>query len=717
MSIRQIQVGRILEEATRSLYSSGKKPTLGSILNIVSRHFSKYPAGRPLPIPQDVARYRQVSNVKRFNEALVHMADNVDVAYEAMLEHVDDVLILTNSLQSHLERLKTKRRRVETQIDDYLLSLYNTDGYFYSISDTFADLALTDVVLSSAHIDVSAGFASIPSAGSFTRQVPKDLIGTPSVGVTVNGATAAFNTLSSFAGAVEDDLDNTAWIVEVDTLAPANVVLTASFRLGATGAGVSTSRIELTPYGVTPVQMFIETRPGANEENVSQDAWEAFGNRIVFSTEKTVFITSLRSISMARLTLRKNEPDYTTSVNGITKYRYIFGARTLALFEQVYDTHAQFVSAPLAFAEGLESEMVVDAVTLTVDDETPINTSITYYLAGDPGDPVASVDDLEWRRVLPLSREGDSGSIIRFDGAQPVQRMIRAGAAAPDIQLIPFNTTSGDPLVRNPSGVIVPGEDIYRICAFEETPLAGTLKLEEGINTLKITYLTTLQLDAVKSVGYWMDLDEGTDVRTAYGRIDAGNDFFYGGDIGESDVSAFVETFIESDIDRPTFLAECSKPDLSSQQWDMRVILNGNEIGWMPVGTNRLQLPWTMRQGLNHLILLVNIPSGHSTGTINLMGDNNLFDFGTVKLATWNHVDFFDLQYNSAGNPLTFSTFNGELISRREPTDNFRLSFSRDTGIGPGAVRFRADFARADNNPYVSPRLNSYRLRFNYGVE
>jgi hypothetical protein len=118
---------------------------------------------------------------------------------------------------------------------------------------------------------------------------------------------------------------------------------------------------------------------------------------------------------------------------------------------------------------------------------------------------------------------------------------------------------------------------------------------------------------------------------------------------------------------------------------------------------------------LNHLILLVNIPTGRSVGTVKLMGDNNLFDFGTVKLDTWSYVDFFDLQHNQAGNPSTFSFFEEEIVSRKKPTDNFRLRYALSTGNGPAFLRFRADLSRQDNNPSVTPRLNSYRLRFSYG--
>jgi hypothetical protein len=117
------------------------------------------------------------------------------------------------------------------------------------------------------------------------------------------------------------------------------------------------------------------------------------------------------------------------------------------------------------------------------------------------------------------------------------------------------------------------------------------------------------------------------------------------------------------------------------------------------------------------VVLLVNIPTGKSTGTVRLLGDRGLFDYGTVKLATWTLVDFFDLQFNSTGEPTTFSLYNGEIVSRRRPTDNLRLTYATATGRGPSGIRFRADFSREPNNPTLSPRLAEYRLRFSYAQD
>lgn len=711
MSIKQIQISRVLEEATRTLYSSGKKPTLNQIFNIVSRHFSRYRAGQPLPLPGDIAVPRSTSNVNSFNTALLHIATNVDVLYETMLEQVDDMLIMSTSLQAQLDRLKQKRRRIETTIDDYLLSLYDTDGYYYSISDTFSDLDLTDLNLTSARVDVVSGNVSIPSVNSYTRQVPRQNITEPNLIVTANGALVPYTITSSFSGAVEDDLENTAWIIEVDLPAQADVMVRADIGLGGAN-GASISRVELMPYGVAPTQIMVQTSSPA----ASADALVVFGSRIPYTTEKVVFIDNLRTVAGVRLTMRKTAVDFTHQSEGATRYRYLFGAKTLSFLEQVYDTSARFISSPLSFHEDIGEDMVMDAVVLSVNEQKPLGTNITYYIATDEGETATDISNFDWRRVTPVTTNAP-GSIIRFEGAQLITRNINSLGEAPDLELYAIDASTADPGRRNPSQVIIPGSDVYRICNFDDPALLSSMRLEEGVNSTRIAYIPTMVNAAVGSVEYWATALQSDDLRVKYGRINTGNGFFYGGDLGEANVSAFVETELHCDEARPTFLAEASKPDLSAQQWHVRLFLNGQEIGNMPVGVHRAMLPWTLREGKNTIIMLVNIPADTSIGTFNLMGDFNLFDYGTVKLDTWDYIDFFDLENNQAGTPKTFSLFEGQLVTRRPTTDNYRLRYSVPTGRGPSALRFRADFERDQGNPNVTPRLSDYRLRFSFGSD
>ncbi len=141
----------------------------------------------------------------------------------------------------------------------------------------------------------------------------------------------------------------------------------------------------------------------------------------------------------------------------------------------------------------------------------------------------------------------------------------------------------------------------------------------------------------------------------------------------------------------------------------------------MPPSIDRLLVPWAFQEGLNHVALLINIPEATQdiphpqVGTIDLLTDSNLYDQGQVRLATWAFTSLFNMQYNERDQPYTFTIYNGELISRRKPTSNFRLSYTQATRTGPGAIRVRADLSRSTDDSTVTPRVNSYSIRFSYG--
>lgn len=728
MSIRKLQTERVLEDVARALYATGVVPTLNEVFAEVGDYFAEFPVGLPLPIPLDYITSKEVSNVEKFNLILAHLSMNLDVLYEVCLGQVDEVMLLTTSLQSYIERLRARRRRLETTIDNYLLSLYNTDGYYYSAADTFSDANLTDFAYTSAYIDTQLGAVTLPTISSLSTRLDPSLIGEPlvSVSVTTNNLTrsSTYQTIAPWSGAV-DGLSNTVWEIQVETDRPSEVVVTLTMPIGNQDNTVQLSRVDLDPYGISEVQAFMEM---GTEGSMGGLIYSGFGGKVETNQNRMSFIDVLQEVQSFRLTLRKTVFDYNQTGSGTAKYRYVIGLKDLSFVSQVYDNQATFISSPLAIPTDLENDMVIDAVSLAVEEEVQIDTSLVYYIAGDLA-TASYVGDFNWQRITPVGgNDLDATTVVHFGGANSLQRYIRSSPTGSDLQLIALNNTNPDLRKRNPSPVIIPGVDLYRLATFEDEPITNTMVLEEGVNATRI-YYTDVSGDATSGLDWWAPKIKAGTLPVVYGRIDIGNEFFYGGDIGESGKSVYVETYIEVDSEREALLAELRKTDANSQSWSIRVFLNGREVGWLPgdnlytsgASVDKLLIPWTLQEGLNHIALIINIPPGTTNvpnpyiGTISLLGGNHLFDFGVVKLGTWSYVDFFDLQYNQVYEPMTFSIFDKEIVTRRKPTTNYRLRYSKSTAKGPSAVRLRADLARDDNNMHVTPKLNGYRVRFSYG--
>lgn len=713
MSVRNQQIENALVDIVRLLYSTGVKPTLNDILELASMYFSENPAGLPIAMPISEMREGSRSNVDKTNAVMATMDVNLDLLYSVCQEQVGEVMSLTSELNSYIARLKAKRKRIETKVDDYLLSLYNSDGYYYSISDTFSDLSLTDLSLTSLYVDAEQGFVQLPTISSMSKRIEASKLDNPEISATtaLPGA-AQYKTLAPWSGAT-DGLTNTVWSIEVETGAPTEVICTIRIPFVAPGAEVS--RIEIDPYGITTAQYFVTmaTPSGESQGNVN------FGDKIITTQSRFSLVDTPEVFTECTITIRKTLHDYTDVSNGVIKYRYVFGLKDLVFTEQTYDRSGSFVSQPLFVPGELEDQYVIDAVSITATADTPPDTTIKYYLAEDSGG--TALADFNWKRVIPVDTTGSSVGalkVVRFNGTRTFVKNVVANPTPNDLQLIPINTIDRDVTKRNPSPAIIPGSNVWRLCKFDdESALYPSMRLEEGVNTVRY-YHTGYDAAAVSSLEWWAN--RIPNLTAGYSRIDTGNDFFYGGEIGESNRSVYIETYVDIAEQRSPIHAEFRKTDTNSKNWAVRVFLNGRDIGYLPVGTDKALIPYTFQQGLNHIAVIATIPPATTArpnpyiGSLDLMSTSDLYDHGLVRLASWNYVDMFDMRYNQDDQPYTFSITNQEIVSRRKPTTNFRVTYASKTDQGPAAIRFRADMERGVDNKNITPSLDQYRLRFSY---
>lgn len=723
-SIREVQIEAVLSNTVRALYSSGVRPSINDVFSEVSRYFAQYRAGSPVDVSLGQSSRSSASAV---NDLMAKTILNLHTLYDATQSQVDEIMEMTSVFRVRLKQLDQKRRRLNSQIEDYLLTLYNTEGYYHTFGDTFADLSYVDKNYTSAFVNTETGSVVLPTLAALTRVLPGYLVSLSSINVVatpigssgvVQTENLSYKSLAPLSGAF-DGLTNTFWGIEVETNSPSEVIAELVLSVGNDDYPAEISKIDIDPHTVSPLQVYIEV--GSEYQDVIN--YSAYGNSIQTSLNKMSFVGPLKTVKSLKIIMRKTQHDYTDNTSGNIKYKYVFGAKEIAMVQNVYDNSATFVSTPITidWAEK-DRSAVIDAVSLTVDAESTEGTSIEYFVAIN-NSSATTIADFDWQPISPLSPDDlDLNKVVRFNGSRSVTKKISSNPSAQDLRLIPANATDEDLQQRNPSPVIIPGVDIYRLAKFEEKYLEKTLKIEEGVNTTKIYYSDWLVNSPVMSLEAWHAmLKSNAPPSVTYGKIDSGNDFFYGGDIGAVGKNILVETILEIKNETEPILAEFRKADRNSFYWPIRVYLNGREVANLPAGTEKALIPWTFNQGQNQISVSLIIPYSSSDylypylGTIQLLGDRSLFDLGRVKLANWNYVSEFDMRYNQAREPHTFTIINNEIVSRRKPTTDFVLSYARASVDAPQSIRFRTDLSRNSENPNVSPKLNSYRLRFNYG--
>ncbi len=723
MSISQIQIKNILELIAKSYFVNGINPQTSQLHSYMSQYFSKNPAGNLVTLDLDLFANAIVSDVDKLNDFMSMMIVNIDTLYEVCSNHVEQSMMLNSVLRTHLERLKIKRKVLEQKVDDYLLGIYNSDGYFFSISDDFSSVGDVDFNFTSAFVDTIAGTISLPAISSMSRRISPASVGDPNISIVdINGRKLTWATKTSFANAF-DGMTNTAWYIEVRTATPITVTANVELFLATSLGDTKVSRIDLIPFGVSPVQC------GVNAVFIGDNLLRkesVYCHYVKTSSEKMSFIGDQidDDIERIQLQLTKVEPDYEeTNTNGSKSFVYMFGFKEILMTEQVYDATATFMSQPFGIPAELIGESVIDAVSIVTEDYIPTNTSLKYYVAAENA-AASSIDDFDWKEITPITSSSTSDNIVaHFRGSSITTKLARIiPRAFSDIKLISLNDTSNDLTKRNPTPAYLPGLDVYRVIPFSDEFLAGTLSIEEGINTTKL-YFCDYDADAYsQGFDFWkLKFADPTSYSVSYGEIDSGHEFFYGGDVGEDGKSVYAETFLITEQEYPIFLKECSKSDTNSQLWDVRIFLNGREIANMPVGTNRLTVPWKLKKGKNHIVIMSNIPEATTAnpspyiGTINLVVDGKLQDFGTVKLDNWIYVDPYKFENNQGYDSNTFTIYNDEIIARKKPTNNFRIKYKKPTSTSPDQIRLRADFGRSSNNSKSTPIFDSYRVRFSYG--
>jgi hypothetical protein len=729
-SISEIHRQSVLEHVAKSLYSTGVRPSTSTILHILSKYFRENPPGQPLKrqIGSNATKVR--SDPDAVNASMANIMMNLSLLYRANFTQGQEIMELNTLLRTYLDKLVVKRKKLFNQIDDYLLSLYNTDGYYFSISDGFSDLSQTSLDMTSAFVDVAAGKVTLPITKSIS--VDMSVTGIPRAKAEVF-TTGSLTDITNIDSSTElkpipyvtvgdmtnafDGMTNTVWSIEVERDKKSEIIVDATIILDSLGRQIEVSRIEFDTYGIVPVQLYCET---IDEKS---DA-KSFGQAVVTTDTRAAFLDATRGAISVKFRMRKTEPDYTYVKAGKTYYKYVFGAKEIYITRSVYDHEATFVSSPINMTGPFAS--FIDAVSLHVEDNIPEGTTVDYYICKD--DPNATeAEQFDWKPVTPVQNIGDN-KVIRFNATTQLSNFIRYTPGSSEFQLIRPDSSNGDRKLRNPSDAILTRGSVYRIAEIGDDFIPETLELEEGFNTVRVYYKPYRQGN-YQTLNNWLSVISGeTSAGVAYNRIDTGQGFFSPIVLGEANRSFYVETYIESSEDRQTIIREALKTSQASRTWDVKLFLNGEEIAEMSAEDEIHSIPvsWKINKGLNHLAMLVDIPAGTTSvphpewGVFELMKEDDLYNYGLVRLNKWSYVDEFTLNEDTTtvvrpSESVKFSVVNGEIISRVKPTDNFRLRYAKPNEQGPDAIRVKAELSRTTDDPNVSPSIDLYRIRFQYG--
>jgi hypothetical protein len=174
VTISSIQKRKFLNNLYQLLYSSGvtesetaiRQPKEEDVKKEFDAYFSVNRLGTPLNIDLNLLRNTTTTDPDLMNFLLARSLLNMEVLYDSSYENNEDLMKVTTILNKRLEHLKRKRIQLEKKVDDILFSISNTDGFFYSFSDSFSNLSNVDLSLTNCYVDTDNGKVTLPKLKS-----------------------------------------------------------------------------------------------------------------------------------------------------------------------------------------------------------------------------------------------------------------------------------------------------------------------------------------------------------------------------------------------------------------------------------------------------------------------------------------------------------------------------------------------------------------------
>ena len=717
MTISNIQKEKFLSTLYKSLYAGGNKPNEQEILEFFSKYFSKYEPGEPLDINAQLFRQMAFGQVEIFNQKMLHTLFNIEVLYDSIFENSDDLMTVATALNKRLNNLKSKRMVLENRVDDLIFANQNSEGYYAAYSDNFASTNGSDLNYTSAFVDTVNGKVSLPTLKSSVF----DLLSTSSIVASAPTYSLSFNKTQidlnkkfsddSFFGSVFDGLENTEWqnIFYFDTIG------LVSFSINLPIArNVILSKIEGRLNTISPTDIYVKVNY-IDANKVS----EVMSKKSTKDYDRFSFSFDPGNVGSIDVFFVKTEPDVIEE-NRVNRYGYRYGIRDIAISGQYYDKSASFVSAPISLNSNDNSNLVIDAVSIDVGENSQ-DGSVNYFIAED-NESAQSISDFSW---IPISPEQDAqnsfSTTVSFSGSSLKSKKILNDVenSTNSLKKIPLvsKNTSKNLNEQNPTVDLYPNQTIYRIAKLDQLDNPVSSYLLDGINSVSGNYINYQNsiYNENDSLATWGNILSGkSSVRQIFSipsyEISNNSIFFSGPNLKSISVLLETKIFCANDITIRHLLV---KNDSVSKSWDVAVYLNGRPSA-VPSGITSELIEWNFKAGINTIKVAIDIKDS-ANGSISLMDSKSLLDYGLVYGQYYGYVDPIEFKSNRSiyDKVFTIENFfgNKEVLCRDNVSGNSRLFYYSNNPNPVTALRFRADISRG-RNPLSSPSIDYFKLKF-----
>ena len=719
MTISKIQKKKFLDNIYKLMYSTGtsttdrvvRQPTELEVKKEFDKYFSQNRIGVPLSNDINLLRNTETTNPDLMNTFMARSILNLEVLYDSIYENGEDMMSVATVLGKRLNSLRDKRAALEKKLDDILFANSNTNGYFYSFSDSFANLSNVDLSLSTCFIDTEHRSAKLPTlkANALDFRAPGRInLNNIKYDIIFNGYNVVSQGVLPDANNMFDGLNDTLSTVvhTTSTLGACAMVLTIPLNTPFVVSSVD-GKLNTSSAVVTIAEIIGNNTTGEVQyrRKQSNSDYDKFSFNFIPQQSGTI-----------RITLIKYEPDVTYNDRTIDKYHYRFEIKDLIVSGQYYDKEAILISSPISISSGNDNK-IIDAVSIEATNANPTIGQLNYFVAENIPDAV-NVSDFNWIPISSSSSTSGFDQIVSFSKSIKYFKSISSTPTSGNIFLKPILLT-GSLTEVNPSSSIYRGVEVYRIGTIAESDSPYNPYILDSVNRIGFKYTSYTE-------GLYNDLNQWSSfINTAF----SPNQIFDMGSLAITNVPSIpislnlneISGFLQTNllVDNATEANHIVSKSGGAIDWDVAVYLNGNKIADIPAGqTSPTQnTTWNLTKGINKIVITFDALE-NASGSISLMDGVSITNYGTPFLNYYSYVDPFDFRTNrNVEDPVfTIDRYlgNKEILCRKEIKDNSRLVYYSNNSNPIESIRFRADFTRS-TSPFGTPVLGGYRIKFKNG--
>jgi hypothetical protein len=486
MSIASRQVkketNRIIEERMKE----GLIPSVEYIAARLGEFYAKVIPGQPSFQARHQA-YRKLWNIDIYNSNISELYDDINNLYEELIDQFTVVLQDFDYHDTARHQLLHRIKTLESTLQDLVLVAADTEGYVYSVHDSFIDRSKVDLRYSTCEINTDAGTAMLrESMSGVTRVDMSHYYNTTNFPILAESKFAnniISNTifpLSRFGSAFSDT--GSSWIQNI--LSNKSGELQVGFIVDISPTvqdGIYITRIEIS--GQSPKPMYIQPLYSIDNINfIALPMGFGAGLKEVFPNQTTIWNFDEIRARYVKFIIVKMIEDEQVSSDNMPAFRYVVGFKSIKFYKMGYDSTSVLYSTAFQVEDPTGEAMTIDKASLTVDQDLQTGTTIDYFLSlGTTG-----VDDPTQFNWAPISATNDPS---------PTEQQIvdfKHVAFFDNVPEIPWDEGSyGTPLETYQE------IDFYKVYQFPYEPVKNSVKLFRGKDNWQVTPKYTIERKSV----------------------------------------------------------------------------------------------------------------------------------------------------------------------------------------------------------------------------